>query len=158
MPPTSKTVRARSAATVNTADFSPGLYRKLPRTLWEESGRGPKREQVSSISPLRTSMRIGCLPEMCPSTCGPKITGFRFPLIPFCLGSKRQTRSSEPVTGDSVNLGPVWQHVHFHLSEGHHPSAAPSSGSIHLPQKAARLVLRCQNYTCKFKWNIPGFC
>lgn len=51
----------------------------------------------------------------------------------FCLCFKRQTRSSEPIAGDSVDLGPVWQHVHSHLSPGHHPSLCCPLLRIHPP-------------------------
>lgn len=129
VPPTSKTVRAKSVATVNTADFSPELYIKFLRTLWEESGTGPKREQVSSISPPppeHQRERIGCLPEMCASTCGPKNQSLSVsPDSVFCLWSRRQTRSSEHAAGNSADPGPVWQHVHSHLSLGHHPLRCP---------------------------------
>lgn len=160
VPPTSKTVRARSVATVNTADFSPGLYIKLPRTLREDSGTGPKRGQVSSISSPKTSMRTYRLSssDVCvhlwPKSHSPLVS----PDSVFCLCAKRQTRSSEPAAGDSVDLRPVWQHVRSHLSPGHRPSPAPSSGSIHLPRKVQRLVLRCQNSTYKFRRSVPVFC
>lgn len=57
VPPIWKTFRARSVATVNTADFSAGPEIKLERTLWEDNAEGPKIEaQISSILP-RTSIR-----------------------------------------------------------------------------------------------------
>lgn len=50
VPPMWKTFRARSVATVNTADFSAGPQIKLERSLWEDNEAGPKIEaQISSI-------------------------------------------------------------------------------------------------------------
>lgn len=101
VPPIWKTFRARSVATVNTADFSAGPEIKLERTLWDDNAAGPKIEaQISSILP-RTSVRSPgestSVYSQCKarsSTCSYKLGGeekiSRFPHVRFD-GQRRQT-------------------------------------------------------------------
>lgn len=111
--------------------------RKCYPVLCEKTAEQHQREDKSP--PFPPTHQWGCsgsLPQMCPSTCGLKITrnveknpqrlvispatvlmdGFRrkAPHAP-----KEKMRTLEPSAVDSVDLLPVWQHVRAHLSPGH---------------------------------------